>query len=92
MQDVSDSVARQSRLIEIHQPDARGLSDSWREFIPDFMQQVQDFATAHVAGTLDEIERIWSEEAGGNSRRNEVLQTVRQLRAEAENIRFPALT
>lgn len=88
---VRDSMRTESRLIESYQPPARGLEEIWDEFLPDWMHEVENFSESYVNDALDAIEAVWSSGGNNNPEQQNVLETVRRLRLQIPNMRFPNL-
>lgn len=91
MQLVRDTVREQAELIELYQPEARGLAAIWEEFVPDWLEQVENFAQGFVADQLHRMEQWWTRNGRNNPRYNDVMATISNLRNQIPNMRFPNL-
>jgi len=88
---VRDTVRSQATLIEYYQPGAQGLSQIWDEFLPDWLHEVEAFAENYVTDALDIIEDVWSTSGANHAQLQSVLETIRRLRLQIPNMRFPDL-
>lgn len=88
---VRDSWRSQATLIEYAQPQAQGLSEIIDEFVPDYLHQVEAFTENWVTDALQVIEDVWADQGQNHERLNDVLETIRRLRNQIQNIQFPTL-
>lgn len=88
---VSERLAEYARLIEPNQQDACSLAAIWREFLLDFLREVENIAESHVRNALSQTER-WSQHCGNNPRIFEALEVFHSLRLAARNKRIPCIT
>jgi len=88
---VRSEVRTQCQAIEQLQSEARGLTALWDEFLPDWLQEVQNYGQAYVLDGLRAIESVWRREGRANARYNDVLSTIDLLRTQVQNMRFPTL-
>lgn len=88
---VHDTVRAQTRIIENNQPLAQGLTEIWEEFLPDYLHEVAAFSQNFAMDGLDMIEAIWNRDGRNNPLFRDVLETIRLLREEKDNMKFPDL-